>query len=202
MRFLFFLILLAGIAGIVYPRLAGNLTDDPIGIWPVFRPDTGFQAVDVPLNPADAPVRVIVELGVATSIAPSKNKTVLTLTASTANRTALAETLTFTSSEPIAESPQKPALRYREAAGLIDPITGGSHRFIIGAGDADGVEIRSVDLILQANASKIDKRIQPIGFALTTIGFTGFVLAVFRRRRRVAKSGRDKSDQRWGRGAG
>lgn len=202
MRFLFLLILLAGIAGIFYPQIAGSLSEDQIGIWPVFHPDTGFQAADVPLNPADSPVRVIVELGVTAPFKPSNSKAVLTLTASAANRTALAETLAFTNSEPIAKSPQTTAVRYREIVGVIDPVTGGSHRFVVNAGDADDVEISSVDLVLQANALNIDKRIQPIGFALTTIGFIGFVLAIVRRRRRDPKSGRETTDQRWGRGAG
>lgn len=202
MRSFFFLILLAGIAGIVYPHIVGNLSDDQIGTWPVFAPDTGFQAVEVPLNPADAPVRVIVQLGVAGAFAPSETRAVLTLTASADNRTALAKALTFAQSEPIAESPQRPALRYREVAGVIDPITGGSHRFVIGAGDAEGVDIRSIDLILQVNVSEFDERLQPIGFALMTIGFIGFVLAIIRRRRRAVKSSQNQTDQRWGRGAG
>lgn len=201
MRIIFFLVLLAGIAGIAYPHIAANLSDDPIGVWPVFDPDTGFQAVDVPLNPADAPVRVIVQLGVAGAFAPSETRAVLTLTVSADNRTALAKALTFAQSEPIAESPQLPALRYREVVGVIDPVTGGSHRFVIGAGDAEEVDIKSIDLILQANAAEFDERLQPIGFALTTIGFIVFVLAIIRSRRRAVKTGGSKAEQRWGRGA-
>lgn len=199
MRFFFLLILLAGIAGIVYPRIAAGLADDQIGVWRVYVPDTGFQAVEIPLDPASAPVRVVVELGVATSFTPSETETVLTLTASSANGTALAKTLTFFGSGAIAESPQTLASRYREVAGVIDPVKGGLHKFVIGAGDAESVEFRTVDLILQSNAFDVDPRMQPIGFALMTIGFVGFVLAFVRKRRRSARPGPDTSEHRWGR---
>jgi hypothetical protein len=43
-------------------------------------------------------------------------------------------------------------------------------------GDAEGIDIARVDLVLQHVPQKADPRAQPIGFTLMAVGFIGFVL--------------------------
>src|SRR5437870_4943820 len=107
MRSLFVLILLAGIGlGVVYPWAMTNFSGHEIGTWRVY--DQGrFKPVTVPLSTGDAPVRVLVDLTARAERIVSRQRTVLTLTAATGGRTALASTLQFNHSDnPRQVSPQ------------------------------------------------------------------------------------------------
>ena len=200
MRTIFLLILLAGIgAGFVYPWAVTNFSGREIGTWQVF--DGGaFRPVTVALSPADQPVRVLVDM---TADAPpefSSSRTVLTLTASTGGRTVLAETLSFFEAKPQERSPQLREKIYRDEAGVISEVEVGDYTFVLGRGDAEGIRIKSVDLVLRAGAFPIDPRLQPIGYTLAAVGFIGLVLAMRRRRRRDRNA--EPPRPRWGRGGG
>jgi hypothetical protein len=154
--------------------------------------------VEENLSPADAPVRVLVDMTSIGSVTLSGAQTALTLTASLDGRTVLASTLTFAHQEPRPDSPQASGTIYRDEAGMIDPVEGGRYRFVIGPGDAEGIDMRSVELVLRAGAFDLDPRAVPVGYMLMAIGFIGFVLAL--RRGRKPKTPPAPPPPKWGRG--
>ncbi|MER8484913.1 hypothetical protein [Mesorhizobium sp. M1322] len=203
MRFLFFLILLAGTGiGVVYPWAMSNFSGHEIGTWRVYEQGR-FKPVTVPLAARDAPVRVLVDLTArAERIVVSQQRTVLTLTAATGGRTVLASTLQFNHSEnPRQVSPQLPDKTFRDEAGLIPTVSPGPYIFTVGPGDAEGIEMRAVDLVLRSGVGEVDQRAQPVGFSLMAVGLIGLVLAL-----RFGGGGRPQNPNsqppppRWGRG--
>ena len=199
MRLLLLLILLAGIAGATYPWMASGLAGGEIGSVEVFDPENGFRPAIVHLSASDAPVQVLVELTAARPFDVAKDRAVLTLTVNAGSRTVLAETLSFAEASPRQTSPQLPERVYREDAGTIASIGDGDYTFTVGAGDAAGIDISSVELVLRSGPPAIDPRIQPIGFALMAIGFVGLVLS-FRRGRDPGNPNSEPPKPRWGRG--
>lgn len=200
MRIFFFLVLLAGIGlGIAYPWAAANLAGNEIATLELDRSASGFEPAEAALDPSEAPVRVHVEM-TAPRFQPSEEGRVLTLTASTGGRTVLAETLDFAGESPRQESPQASEATYRDLAGMIDPVDGDVYIFTAGPGDAEGVEIGAVRIVLRSGGLPLDPRAPPVGYALIAIGFIGFVLALMRGRRPKNPNSQPPRP-RWGRGA-
>ncbi|HEY5819788.1 MAG TPA: hypothetical protein VIU14_15590 [Mesorhizobium sp.] len=201
MRFFFLLILLAGVAlGVAYPWTVNNFSGRELGSWTVFDPGSGFKPVDVPLKAADAPVRILVDLTSIGSPRFSRDRTVLTLTAATAGRTVLADTLSFAESKPRENTPQLPDRIFRADAGPLTTVEDGTYTFTVGAGDAEGIDTRSVQMSLRGGAAVVDRRAQPIGIALMAIGVIGIVLASRRRGTAAANPNSQPPPPRWGRG--
>lgn len=197
MRILFLLVLIAGLGlGIGYPWAVQNMSGREIGRYSVYQRGGGFRTVDVQLAAADAPVRVLVDMTSIGNLTLSGSQTALTLTASTGGRTVLAETLTFAHQEPRNDSPQSGGITYRDEAGVIDPVAPGTYTFVVGPGDADDIEMRSVELVLRAGAAGLDPRAAPIGYVLMAVGFVGFVLGL-----RGGRGSAEPPKPRWGRGA-
>jgi hypothetical protein len=199
MRFILFLILLAGIGGAVYPWIARELGGGgELGSVRVFAAADGFQPATVHLSKADGPVAVLVELTVPRPIDGSAGQAVLTLTVAREGKTVLARPLDFAAAGPREASPQLQERVYREEAGTISPVEDGDYIFTVGPGDADGVDIGSVDVLLHSGRLPVDPRIQPAGFALIAIGFVGLVLSFQRGGPRNPNS--QPPGPRWGRG--
>jgi hypothetical protein len=200
MRTIFLLLFLGGLAaGFGYPWYVTNFSGREIGTWQVYDRGGSFRPVTVRLSSADEPVRVLVDM---TAVAPpefAQAGTALTITASTRERTVLAEMLSFNEAKPQEKSPQLREKIYRDEAGIIADIEDGDYTFVVGRGDAEGIDIRSVDLILRGGAGSIDPRLQPVGYALTAVGFIGLVLAL-RRGRRERNPNSQPPPPRWGRG--
>jgi hypothetical protein len=198
MRTIFLIILLAGVgAGLVYPWAVSNFSGSEIGSWRVHDRGEGFKPVVVRLAPEMEPVRVLVDM---TAIAPPEfaaASTVLTLTATNGTGTVLADRLTFAEAKPQERNPQLRERIYRDEAGVIDGIEAGEYTFVVGQGDAEDIQIKSVDLILRGGAIRLDARVQPVGFTLAAVGFIGLVLAI-RRRRRLRRPAAPAAT-RWGR---
>ena len=202
MRTIFLLILLAGAAaGFGYPWYVTNFSGRELGSFQVYERGGTFRPVTVALSSSDAPVRVLVDM---TAVAPpefAQAGTALTITASTADgRTVLAEPLSFSEAKPQERSPQLREKIYRDEAGVITDVEDGDYTFTVGRGDAEEIQIQSVDLVLRAGAGAVDPRVQPIGFALIAIGFIGLVLSI--RRRKRERNPNSEPPPRWGRGGG
>ncbi|TGQ46662.1 hypothetical protein [Mesorhizobium sp. M00.F.Ca.ET.216.01.1.1] len=202
MRLLFVLILLAGTGiGIVYPWAMSNFSGHEIGSWRVYEQGR-FKPVTVPLAGRDAPVRVLVDLTANAERIVSQQRTVLTLTAASGGRTVLASTLQFNHSDnPRQVSPQLPDKIFRDEAGLIPTVSPGPYLFTVGLGDAEGIEMRAVDLVLRAGAGEIDRRARPVGFSLMAAGLIGLVMALRFGRRRPENPNSQPPPPRWGRGS-
>lgn len=198
-RIVFLVILLAGAGlGIGYPLVLRNFSGSEIGSWRVYDRASGFMTAEAALSPADAPVRVMVDMVAIGAYAPSAAETALTITATGDGRTVLAETISFMDAQPRTQGPQVGA-SYRAEAGLLDPVAEGSYVFTVGPGDAEGIEMRSVDLILRSGAMEIDRRAIPAGYIVMAIGFIGLVNS-FRRNHPPKRSEREPPPPKWGRG--
>ncbi|UCI25038.1 hypothetical protein [Mesorhizobium sp. B2-8-5] len=184
MRFLFVLLLIAGAAiGIFYPWAMSNFSGHAIGTYRVYEGGR-FRPVTVQLAASDAPVRVLVDLTARAERVAGQQRTVLTLTAANGGRTELASALSFNHTDnPRQASPQLPDKIFRDEGGVIDRVTPGPYVFTVGPGDADGIDMRAVDLILRAGTGSIDERAQPAGYTLMGVGLAGLALSlVFGRR--------------------
>ncbi|MER9680571.1 hypothetical protein NKJ23_14745 [Mesorhizobium sp. M0184] len=202
MRSLFALILLIGTGiGVVYPWAMTNFSGHEIGTWRVY--DQGrFKPVTVPLSARDGPLRVLVDLTARAERIVSQQRTVLTLTAAAGGRTVLASTLQFNHSDnPRQVSPQLPDRIFRDEAGLIPTVTPGSYIFTVGPGDAEGIPMRAVDLVLRSGAGEVDRRARPVGFSLMAAGLVGLVLAFRFGGRRPENPNSQPPPPRWGRGS-
>ncbi|MER9630217.1 MULTISPECIES: hypothetical protein [unclassified Mesorhizobium] len=202
MRSLFALILLIGTGiGVVYPWAMTNFSGHEIGTWRVY--DQGrFKPVTVPLSARDGPVRVLVDLTARAERIVSQQRTVLTLTAATGGRTVLASTLQFNHSDnPRQVSPQLPDRIFRDEAGLIPTVIPGPYIFTVGRGDAEGIPMRAVDLVLRSGAGEVDRRARPVGFSLMAAGLVGLVLAFRFGGRRPENPNSQPPPPRWGRGS-
>ena len=202
MRFLSVLLLIAGAAvGIFYPWVTSNFSGHPIGTYRVYEGGR-FRPVTVQLAASDAPVRVLVDLAARAERIAGQQRTVLTLTAVGGGRTALASTLSFNHTDnPRQVSPQLPDKIFRDEAGVIQTVTPGPYTFTVGPGDADGIDMRAVDLILRAGTGSIDERARPAGYTLMGIGLAGLALSLVfgHRGGRPQNPNSQPSPPRWGR---
>jgi hypothetical protein len=199
MRLVFFVMLLAGIGCVAWPWIAGGFGDSELGSVRVYAAADGFQPATVRLSKADGPVGVVVELTAPRPIGVSAGQAVLTLAVAHDGGTVLARTLDFAGASPRESSPQLTERAYREEAGTISPVEDGDYTFTVGPGDADGLDIGAVDIVLFSGPAPLDPRIQPAGFALMAIGFVGLVLS-FRRRGPPGNPNSQPPPPRWGRG--
>jgi hypothetical protein len=201
MRLIFALVFIAGLAaGIAYPFFITNFSGHAIGEWRVYERGSGFKPATMSLSETDAPVRALVDLTTLGTPRLSGDRTALTVTASVDGRTVLADTLSFVHSEPRNDSPQSGQRVYRDLAGMFETIENGEYTFTVGPGDADGIEMKSVDLILRSGAVPVDPRLQPIGFMLMAVGVIGFVIAM-RRGGQPPNPNSQPPAPRWGRDA-
>jgi hypothetical protein len=200
MRLLFLLIFLIGAAiGIGYPYVILNFPAQEIGTWRVYDSVGGFRPVQATLAATDAPVQVLVDVMSSSMPQAAEGAAILTITTAAGGRTVLAETLALAGATVRDDTPQNPQKIYRIDAGAIAEIEDGVHTFTLGPGDAEGLDLESVDLILLAGAGAYDQRAQPLGFSLMAIGFIGFVLAM-RRGRPERNANSQPPKPRWGRG--
>lgn len=201
MRVFFFLILLIGTAiGIGYPYVILNFSAHDIGKWRVYDAVTGSLPAHPQLTENDAPLRVVVDMTTTGARNLPSEQAVLTLTASSGGRTVLAEALSFSDATPREVNPQTQERVFRDTAGILDTVASGDYLFTLGLGDAEGISIRYVDLILRREPI-LDERLQPAGFALMAVGFIGFVLAM-RRGGKAENPNSQPPRPRWGRGGG
>ncbi|RWA73274.1 hypothetical protein [Mesorhizobium sp.] len=179
MRLLSVLLLIAGAGiGVLYPWVMSNFSGHGIGTYRVYEGGR-FRPVTVQLKASDAPVRVLVDLTARAERVASQQRTVLTLTAASGGRTAIASTLSFNHTDnPRQVSPQLPDKMFRDEAGVIEEVSPGPYVFTVGPGDADGIDMRAVDLVLRAGTGSIDERARPAGYALMGIGLVGLILSL------------------------
>jgi hypothetical protein len=181
MRKFYFLLMLAGVVcGAGYPWYFENMSGQSIGSYPAYRRATGFQPINVILTPDQNPVRVFVDMTPVSGYYPVLTRTMLTLTASTSGKTVFASTLDFVSTSKQSENLQTTEKIFRDQAGDMMVVQPGEYTFVVGEGDVEGLSMKSVNLVLRANAQDPDPRVQPVGIALFLLGLFGFIRSLRR----------------------
>ena len=202
MRFVFVLVLIVGAAiGVFYPWTISNFSGRAIGIYRVYEGGR-FRPATVRLSAADAPVRVLVDL-TARAERVASQRAVLTLTAASGGRTVLASTLSFSHSDsPRQAGPQMTDRIFRDEAGVIGEVSPGAYVFTVGKGDAGGIDMRAVDVVLRAGTGAIDERARPAGYVLMGVGVVGLVLSLVFGGKHPPNPNAQPPAPRWGRNAG
>ncbi|TIT20365.1 MAG: hypothetical protein E5W70_21685, partial [Mesorhizobium sp.] len=77
----------------------------------------------------------------------------------------------------------------------------GPYIFTVGPGDAEGIPMRAVDIVLRSAAGEVDRRARPVGFSLMAAGLVGLVLAFRFGGRRPENPNSQPPPPRWGRGS-
>jgi hypothetical protein len=199
MRFLCFLLILAGLAlGFGYPWYQYNLAGGEIGTYRVYVRGGQFKPVKVTLKQSDAPVRVFVDMAPLQGYYPGPSRTALTLLASTGGRTVLASSLSFISSTEESKNLQNSRKVFRDRAGDVNIVTPGEYTFVVGEGDMEGLSVDTVDLVLRRNAAGTDPRAMPAGVALAVLGVFGLIRA---QRRQKVEAAAEAAKPKWGRDA-
>jgi hypothetical protein len=176
MRKICVLMMLAGvICGFGYPWYMENRTGSPIGTFRIYTRSGGFKAVDVVLTPDQSPVRAFVDIVPLKGYYPDASRTLLTLAVSAAGRTRLASKLNYMGASEQTKNLQNSEQLFRDIAGDIRNISAGPHHFVVSEGDSDDLSLKTVDLVLRANALDADSRVQPAGAALFAFGLFGFI---------------------------
>jgi hypothetical protein len=202
MRWLFLALFVGGLGLAAFPWFSDNVLAREIGIWRVYDDASGFLPAQARLAAEDAPLTVLVDMAAIGPANAGDDRALLTLTADAGGRTVLAKTLTFADASPRDTNPQTGEKAYREIAGVIESVEPGLHVFTLGMGDAEGVSVRWVDLVLKRGGAAYDTRAQPLGFSLMAVGFIGLVLSLRRRRDDPPDNPNAQPPRpRWGRGA-
>lgn len=200
LRILFCLMILVGLLlAVVYPWSAATVGPYEIGRHTVYQAGQGRPAEQV-LEAAEAPVSVSVAMEVEREFRPEANRPILTVRAATGDRTVLSSAVPFADAPPTKPSPQAREATYRAEAGRIEDAAGEVYTFTVEPAEADGIDIRRVEIVLRAGAFELDARAQPAGFVLLVLSVIGLVLTL----RRLTGRARNKDDKpsppRWGRG--
>jgi hypothetical protein len=203
MRLLSLLILLAGIAlGIGYPWVMNSHSAHEIGTWRVQDAASGYRPVVARIGADDAPIEAVLDVAAVRPANSVAGQSVVTVTAAVGGKTVLAETLDFADAVIRDDSPQTLQQIYRLDAGSIAAVEPGDYTFTVGPGDAEGVDVLSVDPLLSGGRKPVDERAEPIGFSAMAIGF---ILLALSFRKRAPSAGNPNSQPpppRWGRGGG
>ena len=190
MRGFFLLCFLLGAAlGLAYPWIARNLSGHGLGTWRVYDRGIGYRPVDISLNPADEPVRVLVDMRVVGEKIAPDGQTLLTVAVAKAGRTVLTSPLVFSETTLKNRSGYTNELVYQEDAGLIRDINAASYTFSVWPGDEKGINIQSVDIVLRSDALGVNELVRESGFLLMAAGAVGLIFAI-RRQRRIQWEGR------------
>ncbi len=185
MRVLFLLVFIAGAAlGLGYPWAVLHFAGHQLGILRVYDRPTGYRPVEIHLSPSEAPVRVLVDLRVVGGTRLLDGKSVVNLTVTSGGRSILAVPLTFGEATLVDRSPQTNERIYRDDAGLISTVEEGIYTFSVQPGEETGIYIQSVDVILRADALRINEVVRVGGFLLMAAAAIGLAYAIARHRRR------------------
>lgn len=200
MRLFSLVVFIAGLGlGIAYPWAARNAGHE-LGVIQLGDAAGGLRPATLVLAEGDLPLKLALDVTAVVPAAPSG--TLLTLTAAQAGRTLLANAYDGAGAVVRDDSPQTPQQIFRFEIGPLDGAAPGEIVFTPGPGDADGVDLESVQLMATGGAGVVDERAQPFGFSLAAIGFILLVLSFRRGDRTPPNPNSQPPAPRWGRGGG
>lgn len=199
MRFLLFLLTLAGLAAAVgYPWALANFSGEEIGSIPLFGRATGYAPATVVISDKESPVHAFVDFKALGHANAPNGITAMTLTVSADGTPVRSAELQFRDSSNLKESDPGAGMTIRADAGLLTAEKAQSFTFNLAPGPQTDIPAERIDLVLRANAQEPDPRVQPAGFVAAALGFIGLVLAL--RPRGGGDGGRGAPPRKWGRG--
>lgn len=170
-------------AAVGYPWFFANFSGYEVGTYTVYKRPNGFKTATVNLSADQTPVRIFLDMTSTAGYYPVLTRTMLTLTASSGGKTVFASTLNFVSTSTQSTNLQTTDMIFRDHAGDLNIKSTGTYIFVVGEGDVEELSMKTVNLVLRANAQDPDPRVQPIGLACLAVG----LLALFRSFRRADK---------------
>lgn len=190
----FFVIAAFGVLiGVVYPWAAANEQGYELGRWQaVSASGEGFASFETILPSNEERVVVRVEIETPLDLGQFDRDVILTLTASRAGRTEIAEAFIPAGISPKETREPSAGRRYVLEAGTLYPVDDEPFSFVFTEGEV-AIPLTSVELVLVGGTFDYDEGVPPIGYGLMGIGLVGFALSIRKRREKP-------SPPRWGRG--
>lgn len=201
MRLLALVMFIAGLAlGIAYPWAVREKSGRDLGTLRLQDSAGGFHPVRLTVAAGDLPLRLTLDVTAVLPKPPPASGALFTLTATQPGRTLLASAFDGAGAVVRDDAPQTPQQIYRIEIGTIDGVAPGEISFTPGPGDAEGIDLQAVDLLVTGRARSVDERAQPLGFSLAAIGFILLVLSFRSSARTPANPNSQPPPPRWGRG--
>ncbi len=201
MRLFALVVLIAGLGlGIAYPWAVREKSGSDLGTLRLQDTAGGFRPVTLTVAADDLPLSLTIDVTAVLPKAPPTSGALFTLTATQPGRTLLASAYDGAGAVVRDDTPQTPQQIYRIEIGTVDGILPGEITFTPGPGDAEGVELQAIDLIVTGRVRAVDERAQPVGFSLAAIGFILLVLSFRSGSRAPANPNSQPPPPRWGRG--
>lgn len=189
---LMFLIMAFGfLIGVVYPFAASHQQGYELARWQALDGAGGFREFETLLPASEEQILVHVDIAIDADTAVDGDAIVLTLTASSGQRTEFAQV--FRPDDlPSAGS-------YRFEAETLYFIRDEPYRFVFTEGEM-GVPFSSVELVLTGGTYEFDEGVPPIGYGMMAIGMLGMFLTNRRKGGRKPKPPEPPEPPKWGRG--
>jgi hypothetical protein len=159
-----------------------------------------FQPADIDLGPSQAPLGIRVELaeGGQGQYVPDLGAAAFTIIATHEGRTTFTNAVSF-SEDDRTSAPATGLTTYAKNIGQIAELSNGKYKFIVGEGDADGIALQTIELVLLANDFTEMPDVSTLGTILIWLGAALFFIGL-RRRNRVAVDA-PPEPSKWGRGS-
>ena len=187
---LMFLIIAFGfLIGVVYPFAAGSQQGYELARWQALDGAGGFREFETHLPSTEEQILVHVDVANDEDAAVDGDASVLTLTATSGQRTEFAQVFSF------GDAPST-ARQFRFEAETLHLIRDEPYRFVFTEGEMS-VPFSSVELVLTGGTYEYDGSVPPIGYGMMAIGALGIFLTNRRKRDRKPKS---PEPPKWGRG--
>jgi hypothetical protein len=200
MRLIGFLLFALGLAlsflpGEILPRIVGR----EIARAVVFE-NGAFTPFDIDLGPELAPLEFDATMVEGGQYVPGLDQAAFTLVVNAASSSQFTAAIAF--SERDRQSNVDGTTQYTRSIGRLGEVSGGIHTFAFGPGDADAIDIKSIELVLRANAFDIDADdLAFYGNIAMWVGAVTFFIGLRRRNRRAASAPPPPPVNKWGRGA-
>lgn len=187
---LMFIIMAFGfLIGVVYPFAAGSQQGYELARWQALDGAGGFREFETLLPAAEEQILVHVDVATDADAAVDGDAIVLTLTATSGQRTEFAQVFS------LGDLPST-AREFRFEAATLHFIRDEPYRFVFTEGEM-GVPFSSVELVLTGGTYEYDESVPPIGYGMIAIGTLGMFLT---NRRKGGRKAAQPEPPKWGRG--
>lgn len=168
----------------LYPLVVEDEEGRQAGHWQVLAEDGSTETVSVILQAVDSPVQVYVYAGIAGGIETGADRVLARVTISRNGVPDRQADLTFSQWPPTPDEADPQVMLYRDHAGTLRPRRGALYTVEVAPAFGDGVDLRTIEVLVQAESQVYDDAVPPIGYGMLAIGIVGMAATFWRRRRR------------------